>query len=75
MADFITVVKSYVREKQLQDLSSDGWARMRQVKRDLESKKITAEDAVNEFLKERDFRLTIGRDRHAVDDLKKRLSR
>jgi hypothetical protein len=60
-----------MREKKLQDLSSAGWSRMRQVKRDLDDKKISTEDAISEFLKERDFRISIGRDRHAVDDLRR----
>ena len=71
MADFITIIKSFMRARKLRDLSSMGWDRMKQVKRDLDNKKIDADDAIREFLKERDFMSTIGRDRHAMEELKK----
>ena len=72
-ANFIGIIKEIIEEKKLQDLSSDGWSRMRQVQRDLDSKKISADDAVGKFLKERDFSYAVGGDRHAVEKIKKSL--
>ena len=67
-ADFINVIKSYMRENKLPDLSSEGWKRMREVKRQLDDKSIEKDDAIGSFLQERDFRLQI--DRHGIEDLK-----
>lgn len=70
-ADFINVIKSFMRENGLRDLSSEGWKRMREVKRQLDAKEITKDDAIGSFLQERDFRMEI--DRHDIEDLKKML--
>ncbi|EKE16242.1 MAG: hypothetical protein ACD_11C00024G0010 [uncultured bacterium] len=71
---FVDIIKQFIREKGLQDLSSDGWSRMRQAEKDINSGKINSSDAaIEEFLKERDFQIKV--DRHGKEDLKKKLDR
>lgn len=73
---FVDIIKQVIREKKLQDLSIDGWSRMRQAERDIESGKIkSADEAIQIFLQERDFQDTIGEDRRAMEELKKKLER
>jgi len=73
---FIDVIKNFIRTKGLQDLTSDGWSRMRQVERDVTSGKIkSADEAVQIFLRERDFGYTISKDRNAMQELKKIIER
>jgi hypothetical protein len=71
MADFVHIIKSFIAENKLRDLSSEGWGRMRQVQREIDNKKISKDDALQRFLGERDFRIDL--DRHKVEDLKKKL--
>lgn len=66
---FIDIVKRIIKEKNLEDLTSMGWSRMRQVERDLASGKIDKDGAIKEFLKERDFELNL--DRHDLEDIEK----
>lgn len=72
MADFVKVIKKFIEEKVFKEKLSDlGEKRMRQVGRDLASKKITVEQAIDAFLKERDYRFYVsGKDRV---ELEKRL--
>jgi|GEM_PF-4880759 len=73
---FVDIVKGFIKEKGLQDLSSEGWSRMRQVERDIESKKVqSVDEAISRFLAERDFSYTIGKNRDAMKELKKILER
>jgi hypothetical protein len=66
---FVDIVKRIIKEKNLEDLTSMGWSRMRQVERDLASGKIDKDGAIKEFLKERDFELKL--DRHDLEDIEK----
>jgi len=54
-SNFESVVKEVIKENELQDLSSEGWSRMKKVRRALEAKEITLDEAVEAFLEERDF--------------------
>jgi hypothetical protein len=66
---FVDIVKRIIKEKNLEDLTSMGWSRMRQVERDLASGKIDKDGAIKEFLKERDFELKLNR--HDLEDIEK----
>lgn len=66
---FIDIIKRILKEKNLEDLTSMGWSRMRQVERDLNSGKIDKDAAIKEFLKERDFELKL--DKHDLQDIDK----
>lgn len=66
MADFLSVVKKFIEQKGFKEkLSSIGESNMRQVGRDLASKKITVDQAIDIFLKERDYKFLVGRHERA----------
>lgn len=68
---FVEKIREFIAEKKLQNLSSDGWSRMREVERNLVSGSCNEDEAIAEFLKERDFSYKL--DRHDKEDLKKML--
>ncbi|EKD58899.1 MAG: hypothetical protein ACD_56C00034G0001 [uncultured bacterium] len=62
MKDFLSVVKKFIEQKGFKEkLSSIGESNMRQVGRDLASGKITLDQAIDLFLKERDYKYLVGR--------------
>ena len=72
MADFLTVVKKFIEEKGFeQKLSSFGESNMREVGRKLARKEITVDQAIDAFLKERNYRSLVGRYERA--ELEKKL--
>ena len=73
---FMEIIKGFIKENELQDLSGDGWSRMRQIEREIASGKIkTADEAVTRFLQERDFRYTIGKNRNVIKELIKKIEK
>ncbi|HBP01304.1 MAG: hypothetical protein UY41_C0046G0008 [Candidatus Moranbacteria bacterium GW2011_GWE1_49_15] len=53
---FVAGAKKLIVNEKLQDLSGDGWGRMRQLEREVNDGRITLEDAIEKFLNERDYR-------------------
>lgn len=74
MADFLSVVKRFIEQKGFKEkLSSIGESNMRQVGRDLASGKITIDQAIDLFLKERDYRFEVSRkDREELEKMLKK---
>jgi hypothetical protein len=78
MADFFNVIEQFIeikiKEGEIKErLSSTGERNMRQVERELKNNNITIDAAIGKFLKERNYYLAFGSDRHAVEKLKEML--
>ena len=61
---FEEVAKKIISQYSLQDLSGDGWTRMEHIEKELNSGATSSEDAVERFLRERDFHIKYGNDRN-----------
>jgi hypothetical protein len=61
---FKEIAKKIISQYNLQNLSGDGWTRMEHIEKELNSGATSPEDAVERFLRERDFHIKYENDRN-----------